>query len=411
MDQLPEGWKLISLNEVIGNTGLFIDGDWIESKDQDPNGEIRLLQLADIGIGEFLNKSSKFLAQDTANQLKCTYLKENDLLVARLPDPIGRCCILPKLNQRCVTAVDVCIIRPDPNLVNRQYLMRLFNSNSMKNLIENYVTGTTRKRISRKNLQRLKIPLPPLEEQKRIAKILDKADEIRGKRKESILLTDELLWSTFLDMFGDPVINPKGWETKTIESITKNEKNAIKRGPFGGALKKEIFINEGYLVYEQYHALNNDFSFERYYIDEHKFEELKGFEVKPGDIIISCSGVYLGKLAIVPEGAKKGIINQALLKISLDQSKITNNFFTFHFRHQNFRDTFFAANRGSGVPNFPPIKDFKTFPFIVPPIDIQNQFELKIKKIKNYQQHINQSLQESENLFNSLLQRAFKGEL
>ncbi|HAC64928.1 MAG TPA: hypothetical protein DCF68_15705, partial [Cyanothece sp. UBA12306] len=79
--------------------------------------------------------------------------------------------------------------------------------------------GTTFKELSKTVVEKFKIPLPPLEEQKRIAKILDKADEIRRKRKESIRLTDELLRSTFLDMFGDPVINPKGWEVKKLGEI------------------------------------------------------------------------------------------------------------------------------------------------------------------------------------------------
>jgi type I restriction enzyme, S subunit len=212
-------------------------------------------------------------------------------------------------------------------------------------------------------------------------------------------------------MFGDPVKNEKGWETKTIEKLVKNQRHSIKRGPFGGALKKEIFVEKGYLVYEQFHALNRDFTFERYYIDEFKFQELKAFEVKPEDIIISCSGVYLGKLAIVPQGAKKGIINQALLKITLDNTKMTNDFFVFHFSHKNFRNRFFDANRGAGIPNFPPISEFKKFPFISPPINIQIQFIEKIKLIEKQKELAKQSLKESEDLFQSLLQKAFKGEL
>ncbi len=255
------------------------------------------------------------------------------------------------------------------------------------------------------------VSVPPLEQQKKIVAILDAADEYRQKTKALITKYDELTQSLFLDMFGDPVSNPKGWDIQTIENITNKEKGSIKRGPFGGALKKEIFVEEGYLVYEQYHALNNDFEFARYYIDDAKFEELKGFSVKSGDIIISCSGVYLGKLAIIPKDAKEGIINQALLKVSLDQSKMTNHFFTYHFRQKNFRETFFDANRGAGIPNFPPMSEFKRFPFIVPPIEVQNQFEMRVQAIEAQKALAQTSLAKAEELFNSLLQRAFKGEL
>ena len=119
----------------------------------------------------------------------------------------------------------------------------------------------------------------------------------------------------------------------------------------------------------------------RYFIDDNKFEELKAFEVKPNDIIISCSGVYLGKLAIVPKNAKKGIINQALLKVTIDENIMTNDFFVFHFSYKNFREKYFDANRGAGIPNFPPMSDFKKFPFISPPIALQNQFAEQIQLI------------------------------
>src|SRR4051795_4144941 len=83
--------------------GLFVDGDWVESKDQDPNGEVRLIQLADIGNGEFLNKSARFLTLEKARELKCIFLKSGDILIARMPDPIGRACIFPGATQPCAT--------------------------------------------------------------------------------------------------------------------------------------------------------------------------------------------------------------------------------------------------------------------------------------------------------------------
>ncbi len=256
----------------------------------------------------------------------------------------------------------------------------------------------------------LQIQLHSLPQQQKIAKILDAADALRQNDKVLLTKYDELTQALFLDMFGDPVSNPKGWEIKTIEQIVKSGKGSIKRGPFGGALKKEIFVEDGYLVYEQFHALNNDFSRSRYFIDENKFNELKGFEVQPGDIIISCSGVYLGKLAVIPQNARKGIINQALLKVTLDESKMTNDFFVFLFSHKNFREKYFDANRGAGIPNFPPMSEFKKFPFISPPIKLQNQFTERVAIIEEQKIIAQKTLAKSEELFNSLLQKAFKGE-
>ncbi|RBP34226.1 type I restriction enzyme S subunit [Oceanihabitans sediminis] len=277
--------------------------------------------------------------------------------------------------------------------------------------LNDVISGSAQPQITRTGLKNIRVPNPPLKTQKQIASILDNAAALRDKTAQLLKEYDLLAQSIFLEMFGDVVNNPNNWKTKTIEQLVVNEKGSIKRGPFGGALKKEIFVEQGYLVYEQYHALNNDFNFERYFIDDENFERLKGFEVKPGDIIISCSGVYLGKLAIIPKDAKKGIINQALLKVTLDEQKMRKDFFVFHFTQQNFRDKHFGANRGAGIPNFPPMASFKKFPFIAPPIELQNQFAEKIDLIEKQKKLAKQELQESEDLFNCLLQKAFKGEL
>jgi len=390
---------------------LFTDGDWIESKDQDANGDIRLIQLSDIGDGYFVNKSKKFINEETARKLRCTFLRKDDILIARMPDPLGRACLFPfEENNKYITAVDVCILRPNDKCNNR-YLQYCLNSPEIRSIINRQKTGTTRERITRKKLGELEIPFPSLKVQQKIVDILDAADILRLNNKTLLIKYDTLAQSIFLHMFGDPVRNEKEWECKTIEQLVRKEKNSIKRGPFGGALKKEIFVENGYLVYEQFHALNNDFSMQRYFIDERKFNELKGFEVKSGDIIISCSGVYLGKLALVPKNSKQGIINQALLKVTIDENIMRNDFFIFHFSHKNFRQKYFDSNRGAGIPNFPPMSEFKKFPFITPSLDLQNQFAEKITLIEQQKELAKQELKESEDLFNCLLQKAFKGEL
>ncbi len=307
------------------------------------------------------------------------------------------------LNQR------VCKIVPNEEIINSRYLLYMLPKELKR--IEDATSYVTVKHLSVKKIKEIEIPLPPLATQQKIAAILDEADKVRQLNKQLIEKYDALTQSLFLDMFGDPVTNPKGWGTKNIEELVIKEKGSIKRGPFGGALKKEIFVDEGYLVYEQFHALNNDFTMARYFIDELKYKELEGFAVKPRDIIVSCSGVYLGKLAIVPDDARAGIINQALLKITLDQKKMRNNFFLFHFTQKNFRETYFNANRGAGIPNFPPMSDFKRFPFIAPPIETQDQFAERVQAIEQQKAQAQASLQKSEALFQSLLQRAFKGEI
>ena len=267
------------------------------------------------------------------------------------------------------------------------------------------------KTLNSKSLAEIEIPLPPLEDQVRIAHLLDKVDGLIAKRKRHLQQLDDLLKSVFLEMFGDPVRNEKGWDTKTLPQLVLPGKNSLKRGPFGGALKKEIFVETGYLVYEQNHALNNDYSFARYFVTAEKYQELIDFKVVPGDVLISCSGVYLGKLSIVPADAKPGIINQALLKVSLDPRKIRHRFFVHVFGSPQFKGKYFPSNRGGAIPNLPPMSVMKEIPFIYPPLELQQDFTDLFEKVEGIKSRYQQSLADLEALYSALSKQAFKGEL
>ncbi len=135
------------------------DGDWIESKDQSESG-IRLIQLADIGDGEFINKSSRYISEDTFNKLHCFEVFPHDILLARMPNPIGRSCIMPQLPERCITAVDVCVIRVDESNHNTLFINYMINTPVFRKKVIEQSSGTTRQRISRSNLEEMAIPLP-----------------------------------------------------------------------------------------------------------------------------------------------------------------------------------------------------------------------------------------------------------
>lgn len=311
-------------------------------------------------------------------------------------------------NEKFSTSTDCFVVNKNSEIIDLKYVYYYLKSNIK--ILETGFKGAGLKHISKKYISGIKIPLLPLLDQQKIVQLLNQIEKLINKREETIKLLDELIKSTFLEMFGDPVVNPKNFVTKTIEQLVKNERYAIKRGPFGGALKKEIFVEDGYLVYEQFHALNNDFTMARYFIDEEKFKELEGFEVKSGDIIISCSGVYLGKLAIVPPNARKGIINQALLKVTLDETKMNNILFIHIFTNQNFKNKFFGNSRGAGIPNFPPMSDFKKFQFIAPPKPLQDEFVERVIQIEQTKIIYKNSLNKLNYLFGSIAQKAFQGE-
>ena len=113
--ELPVGWATAPLDQLSPRS--LSDGDWIETKDQSEDGGVRLIQLADVGAGEFLNKSARYITEETEVRLNCTRLVPGDILIARLPNPIGRACIFPDIGQPAITAVDVAILRPDENVL------------------------------------------------------------------------------------------------------------------------------------------------------------------------------------------------------------------------------------------------------------------------------------------------------
>lgn len=163
-----------TLPDLIGPNGVFLDGDWVETKDQDPQGDVRLIQLADVGDGIYRNKSARFLTSAKARELNCTFLERGDLLIARMPDPLGRACIFPGDAKPSITVVDVCIVRTGTGGTDHRWLMHRINSLELRSRIAELQSGSTRKRISRSNLARIRFSVPPLDEQQRIVAEIEK---------------------------------------------------------------------------------------------------------------------------------------------------------------------------------------------------------------------------------------------
>jgi type I restriction enzyme S subunit len=191
---LPASWTTATIGQLISDDGIFIDGDWVESKDQEPDGSVRLIQLADIGDGEFRDKSARFLTLETARELRCTFLKQGDILVARMPDPLGRCCIFPHDRMEgFVTVVDVCVVRTGSALIDNKFLMYALNSGGVRSKIADLQSGSTRKRISRGNLATIDIPLAPYNEQCRIVAKIETLFSELDKGVESLSMAREQL--------------------------------------------------------------------------------------------------------------------------------------------------------------------------------------------------------------------------
>ncbi|MDD3598101.1 restriction endonuclease subunit S [Sulfuricurvum sp.] len=159
---------------------------------------------------------------------------------------------------------------------------------------------------------------------------------------------------------------PNGWEWKKLGSVC-----SFIRGPFGGSLKKQIFIDSGYAVFEQSHAIYDSFVSFRYFIDENKFNEMKRFKIQEGSLIMSCSGT-IGKVAIVPKGVQQGIINQALLMLTPDKN-LYNRFLKFLMQSSVFQNNLSEYTTGAAINNIASVKILKEIRIPLPPLEEQKR--------------------------------------
>jgi len=253
------------------------------------------------------------------------------------------------------------------------------------------------------------IPLPSLPEQKRIAAILDKADAIRCKRQQAIQLTDEFLCALFLDMFGDPVTN--GWEPVPAEKLALDEKGSIRTGPFGSQLLHSEFTDDGIAVLGIDNAVSNTFCWAKpRYISEEKYQELKRYTVYPDDILITIMGTC-GRTAIVPDNCPTAINTKHLCCITLDKEKCTPEFLHSYFlMHPHAKDYLSRTAKGAVMDGLN-MGIIKELPVYLPPIELQRKYSVIQKKILTNKNSIQLAKAGFEELFSSLSQKAFAGQL
>ena len=340
-------------------------------------------------------------------------LSTGDILVssANSWNLVGKCCQMPNLQYPSAAGGFISILRPKTKKLESSYLYRWFSSDKIQRKLRSFANQTTNiSNLDHKRTLELQMPLPPLAEQERITGILDAADALRAKRREALAQLDTLLQSTFLDMFGDPVTNSMGWEERHLPDLVSKRKHALKRGPFGGALKKEIFVPEGFKVYEQKNVIYDDFDIGSYFIKKSDYERLVPFKVSSNNLLISCSGT-IGSIAAVPVHAAPGVINQALLKIDLDESIMLNSFFLGLWRSQSFEQQVLGMTHGTGMKNMKSMNELKGINFFVPPINIQHRFAAIDQSVEKQRASQRAHLAELDTLFASLQSRAFRGAL
>ena len=268
-----------------------------------------------------------------------------------------------------------------------------------------FITGSTRGKLTKTAANNIPIALPPLEEQRRIAAILDKADGVRRKRKEAIRLTEELLRSTFLEMFGDPVTNPKGWEVKRLGEICTNFQNGIgKNSEHYGHGSKVANISD---LYEWHRFIP-----EKYSLLDVTPKEIEKYSLMRGDLLFVRSSVKREGVAVcsVYDSDEICLFSSFMIRVRPRTDLINPEFLSLMLRTPPMRNRLILGSNTSTITNIsqPGLSKIEV---VVPPIKTQN---LITKVTKNIEESVRchlQALEQSENLFNSLLQRAFRGEL
>ena len=369
---------------------LFTDGDWIESKDQSDSG-IRLIQTGNIGNGEFRykNDKAKYISVDTFKRLNCKEVFPNDILVSRLPEPVGRGCIIPDIGEKMITAVDCTICRINENLVDRKYFCYFLESNAYKTQLEQHVTGTTRKRISRKNLSSVEIDIPEQAKQKEVVYKLDRLKKIIQNYNRELDLLDELVRARFVEMFGDPVINSCQFPVQPMTDICD-----IIDGDRGKNYpKSEEILDDGYCLFlNAKNVTQKGFDFENCnFITREKDDALRNGKLSRGDVVLTTRGT-VGNLAYYSKNVpyENIRINSGMVILRMNRSILNEIYFIELFK-MKLSDIKEKIASGSAQPQLP-ISTMNKIILMIPPLELQNQFASFVQEIDKSRLLSNHSL-------------------
>ena len=392
----------MTLVDIISNGGLLCDGDWIEKKDQDVRGKVRLIQLADIGDGEFKDKSSKYITLETAERLHCTFLEKGDILIARLPEPLGRACIFP-LEGAYITAVDIAILRIKDISINPQYIMYLINSSTFRSQIKQYESGTTRKRISRKNLEKIEFSLPNLEIQNRIVARIEKLFSKLDKAVDTLKTTKEQLavyrQAVLKDAFSD--FEKKDSIRNLTTVVTSGSRGWAKYYSENGAL----FVRIGNLTHS---GIDIDFSDIQHITPPDNAEGIRT-RLQPNDVLVSITA-DLGSIGFVSKKGEEAYINQHIALVRF-QNSAQGRFMAWYLRSEYGQKDLLKNKRGGGKLGLG-LDDIRDTP--VPIVDdvtakeTVDKIEEQLSVCNSIEKTVDTALAQTDAMRQSILKQAFK---
>ena len=415
MTQLPNSWEYESINSIVQG-GMIADGDWVESKDQDPNGQVRLTQLADVGDGEFRSRSDRWMNEEQASRLNVNYLQPGDLLMARMPDPLGRTCMVPENIGRAVTVVDVAIIRITRKDVNPKFVMWLLNSPGIRQQIEMLASGTTRRRITRKNLGTIDLPMPPFEEQNKIVELLEdhisRLDaalaDVKQAKIKAAQFRRSLLKAGLNGFFHNGPRDEdsgllKTWRIETLAEVA----DWTSGGP---PSSKESTLYGGNIPWIVIGDLTEGVVLEtEKTITQKGLDSSSAKKLPVGTVMVAMYGASIGRTGVM---GKEMTTNQAIACGIPKDEKILGQYLLYFLQSQ--KNEFIAAGKGGAQPNISQ-GVVKSWQIPLPPKDEQlqiiNEIDAQLGHLAQANKVAETLLTESTGLSRSLLQAAFTGQL
>lgn len=413
--KLPEGWKWVTIKDCCET---FADGDWIESKDQSNDG-IRLIQTGNIGNGNFRDKEDKyhFISEDTFKKLNCTEIFAGDILISRLPEPVGRSCIIPELQFKMITAVDCTIVRLFENITNKKWFCYYTQTPSYDELIKGSCTGTTRLRISRNNLGNLPIPLAPFAEQQRIVNRIEsmfaKLDEAKEKAqnvvdsfetRKAAILHQAFTGNLTAKWRKENGVSDDSWEEKTFSEIGASN--------LGKMLDANKNTGDDVRYIRNVNVRWFDFDLSDLLIMKAKPEEIKKLSIKRGDLFI-CEGGEPGRCAVWKDNDIDIIFQKAIHRFKPNEG-VSSDFVAYSIYYLNqigklsdyFTGTTIKHLTGQSLAKIP-----LSLPSFYEQQEIVRILDTVLEKERIAKSAAEQVLEQIDLLKKSILARAFRGEL
>jgi type I restriction enzyme, S subunit len=381
------------------------------------SGPVMLIRSQNVRMNTLTLDDVAYITNETNRLMKRSQVHPGDVLLNITGASIGRVACFD-LNKTCANVNQhVCIIRPRSDACLSRYLAHLIASPGFQEYILRIQHGGTRQALTFAQIADFKIPLPPLSEQKRIAEILDRAESLRRQRRAALALLDELTQSIFLDMFGDPVSNPKGWKQSTVAELCGERADNCVGGPFGSDLTQADYVESPGVPVVRGQNLSTDepFMSEKgfVFVSDAKARKLSRNTAIRGDVLVSQRGARLaGQVALIPPNSQYEhyIVSQSQMRIRPDTSVVDPLYLVYYFRSGPSVRRMESLTISTGVPHIN-LGILRNFVVEVPDIKLQREFVSRAGKVSKLKATVQKAETSSDSLFASLQHRAFRGEL